>query len=603
MSLTGNTFYGGQNLENTEPLDSINTNIENLQTDITQNTIDIAQNVTDISTNTSAIAQNVTDISTNTSAIAQNVTDISTNATDIATNTTDIATNATALTDITYDLTTDTTDIANRLTIQSNHSWGGGNLGKSAQLELKNTFTGSPYSTFMWSGAMYAVANQSKLVGNLVGSSVIMNAKSDGTINEAMAICLTGPFPSEKRGMIINLQENQVSGFYAKGGQFQYDMGDYDAPALGSVYYYNSEILLQCTIPGLEQPFMNVRDTLDNLVSGATTRAGQIASNDADILAIQGVNTTQNTNISDNASAITAIQGVNTTQDTNISDNASAITAIQGVNTTQDTDISAIQVKTNKLTVSGSTLDINNTASQLRLNQNLNINNKDITNTSKISLTGYSGLMQAYCSSSSMFNFESVLLGDTTNGSGFNFRSVKSGLTKDLSIDYNDVDFNTRTLTNCTNIDTMASTIVSQAALISTLQSEMLVVQQPLSAKCTIYISGGNYAMTGQNGFRTFPGSGDYVDKVSAGVISVLLDISYSTALDANFVATMNGYKDTPLVEAEQMIFCMYSPSAFYSGGVLLGYSFRIYGSRSYDQYNAFTDLGTNGKIHATVNF
>jgi hypothetical protein len=108
--------------------------------------------------------------------------------------------------------------------------------------------------------------------------------------------------------------------------------------------------------------------------------------------------------------------------------------------------------------------------------------------------------------------------------------------------------------------------------------------------------------MTGQNGFRTFPGSGNYVDKISTGVISVLLDITYSDILDANFIATMNGYKNT-IAEAEQMIFCMYSPSAFYSGGVLIGYSFRIYASRSYDQYNAFTDLGTNGRIHMVVNF
>jgi hypothetical protein len=199
-----------------------------------------------------------------------------------------------------------------------------------------------------------------------------MNAKCDGTINDAMAICLTGPFPSEKRGMIINLQENQVSGFYAKGGQFQYDMGDYDTPALGSVFYYNSEILLQCTIPGLEQPFMNVRDKLDNLVSGATSRASQIASNDADILALQNydianndaTNATQTADILTNANATDTVEIVNTVQDqrltsieatdltqTNtinsvISVNNSQntrLTNIETVNTTQDGRLTAIE--------------------------------------------------------------------------------------------------------------------------------------------------------------------------------------------------------------------------------------------------------------------
>jgi hypothetical protein len=110
------------------------------------------------------------------------------------------------------------------------------------------------------------------------------------------------------------------------------------------------------------------------------------------------------------------------------------------------------------------------------LNQDLNINNNEINNTSKIIITGYSGSMQAYCYSSSMFNFESTLLGDATNGSGFNFKCIKSGLSKDLSIDYNDVNFNNRTVSNCSTISTMNATISSQATSISTLQSQMSVV-------------------------------------------------------------------------------------------------------------------------------
>jgi hypothetical protein len=58
-----------------------------------------------------------------------------------------------------------------------------------------------------------------------------------------------------------------------------------------------------------------------------------------------------------------------------------------------------------------------------------------------------------------MFNFDSVLLGDSTNGSGFNFKCIKSALTKNLSIDYNNVNLNNRTLTNCSTIDTLNNSI------------------------------------------------------------------------------------------------------------------------------------------------
>jgi hypothetical protein len=185
---------------------------------------------------------------------------------------------------------------------------------------------------------------------------------------------------------------------------------------------------------------------------------------------------------------------------------------------------------------------------------------------------------------------------DNVTGGEFRFSTLKGVTEHWFDIKHDDIDFHDKTVSNCPQITALESSV-------STLESQMTTVLPPTTAKCRIYVSGDSYAMAGQSGFRTFPGSGNYVDKISAGVVSVLLDVDYSTALDANFVATMNGYKDTPLVEAEQMIFCMNSPSAFYSSGVLIGYSFRIYGSRSFDQYNAFTDLGSDGRIYVAVNF
>jgi hypothetical protein len=125
----------------------------------------------------------------------------------------------------------------------------------------------------------------------------------------------------------------------------------------------------------------------------------------------------------------------------------------------QNIRITNIETNTSQLTKTGSILDINNTCTQFRLNQDLNMNYKNITNLSNIIFTGFSGLMQAFISSSSIFTFESILLGDTINGSGFSFKSFKNGLSNLFKINYNTVDFGIKTITNCPTIDDIQDNI------------------------------------------------------------------------------------------------------------------------------------------------
>jgi hypothetical protein len=161
------------------------------------------------------------------------------------------------------------------------------------------------------------------------------------------------------------------------------------------------------------------------------------------------LNTTQSNDI-------TSIKALNVIQDTRIdnieysnSNISTEITNIKTLNVIQDNRLLACEGnrllacegKTSQLTKSASILDINNTCTQLRLNQDLNMNYKNITNLSNIICTGFNGLMRAFVSSSSIFTFESVLLGDTVNGSGFSFKSVKNGLSNLFKINYNTVDF------------------------------------------------------------------------------------------------------------------------------------------------------------------
>jgi hypothetical protein len=175
---------------------------------------------------------------------------------------------------------------------------------------------------------------------------------------------------------------------------------------------------------------------------------------------------------------------------------------INAINTTQSADITAIKQKTDNFTYGNNILDVNNTSTQLRLNQTLNLNNNEITNVEKISIEGFGGVMQAYCSSTSMVNFESILLGDTTNGSGFNFRTVKSGSFRNFSIDHNNVNCNNRTITNSPTIDAINTTNTANTTSINNIKNRFVkgVIYTTLSMSAdvwnTVPISAGNTLYT-----------------------------------------------------------------------------------------------------------
>jgi hypothetical protein len=291
MSLTGNTYYASQNLENTHPLSDITINIDNLQNDIIQNTNDISQNTTDITTNTTAIE---------------------TNTTDITSNTTSINTLNTQCTDITYDSPSDTTLISNRLKILAQHDWEN-NQSRRAQFILQNNTTrdSGKYDTQIYSGSMYGTALQSQ-IDTIVGSTTIINTRT-GAINDSKSIVLTGYFPNEKRGMKIALN----------GDNSEYH---------GNSFIFYNKIFIQP--PG--SLMMDVYTHFFTLSQNYTNMLVVVDQNTSDITDIQTENATQNTNINTNTSDITDIQVVNTTQDTRLLD-LEAKTMFQTSNGTNET--------------------------------------------------------------------------------------------------------------------------------------------------------------------------------------------------------------------------------------------------------------------------
>jgi hypothetical protein len=230
MSLTGNVYFGGQNLENTHPLEQFENDLSDLQSDITQNTVNIAenaikidQNTNNITTNTANILTNKNNITTNTAGILTNKNNITTNTNNINAHTTLINTLNTQCTDITYDLASDTTTISNKLTVKAAYDWSSF-VNRRAQFVLTNdtTSTVNQYDTKIYAGATYGVASTS-LIANVNGASCIVNTRQ-GMTEDSTSIILCGHHASIKRGLKIALD----------GGNSEYH---------GGAFVFNSTLL------------------------------------------------------------------------------------------------------------------------------------------------------------------------------------------------------------------------------------------------------------------------------------------------------------------------------------------------------------------------
>jgi hypothetical protein len=149
--------------------------------------------------------------------------------------------------------------------------------------------------------------------------------------------------------------------------------------------------------------------------------------------------------------------------------------------------------------------------------------------------------MSAYVSSASMFNFDSVLLGENLNGSGFNFKCIKSGLNKNLSVDYNNVNFNNRTLTNCSTIDTINSNISGHNTKISEIFS-----RKPGFAKCRVLRDTSTYALAWSFEFVpvSTPPYNISIESISPAIIQLIVfsDVTATRGCsNTEFIVTLSG--------------------------------------------------------------
>jgi hypothetical protein len=280
MSLGGNVYFGGQNLENTQPLNNLNLNIESLKSDIIQNTTDIDTNTTAITSNTTAIETNTTDITTNANNITTNANNITSNTTSINAHTTLINANTTALTGITYDNTSskDLTTVDNHLLIKALNGWGWNQKGAHLVIQNSSLETANQYSIAMYAGTEYGIHLRS-LIANEEGACCIVNTRND-MIEDSSSIILCGMHKDVKKGMKISLN-NGYSEYY------------------GNTFIFYSRLYIQP--PG--------SSTMD-----VYTRFSELSQNYDDMLVV----------VDQNTSDITAIEGVNTTQDSRLTSLESA---------------------------------------------------------------------------------------------------------------------------------------------------------------------------------------------------------------------------------------------------------------------------------------
>jgi hypothetical protein len=120
-------------------------------------------------------------------------------------------------------------------------------------------------------------------------------------------------------------------------------------------------------------------------------------------------------------------------------------------------------------------------------------------------------------------------------------------------------------------------------------------------ASCTLTYNGTSYVMSNRQNFRTWPQySGSvYADKISTGVVSVLID--NATGLNnANFMVSATGSYNDGVTGSSGLIIQIAQKSAFSDGTSTVGYSFKVVITRT-NAPSTVVDLATLGRVDLLV--
>jgi hypothetical protein len=389
MSLTGNIYFGGQNLENSHPLDNLNIDIDNLLSDILQNTQDIETNRTDIDNlqtdvllNTADIEINTTDITTNTSNIASNLVKINSNTGLINTNINNISSNLVKINSNTNTNITHDTRLTNIETVNTTQNT------RLTDAELKTRHQSSSYNRTSFDYTVQAVDvfavndptyGNCSILRNRILISDIQTINNTQTTNISTNASSITAIQTVNATQTTNIATNasSITVLQDKTQALTYDPNGATFSVFSSQIWGTGNIFCTTDDYGLISMVTNRVKILENASSitvlqdktrhqssladrtvfdfwvmatncySTGSRYGDISivSNKNDISAIQSLNNAQNTRL-------TNIETLNTTQNTNISTNATNIsTNVTNISTnatnisTNSTNISALDTR------------------------------------------------------------------------------------------------------------------------------------------------------------------------------------------------------------------------------------------------------------------
>ena len=212
--------------------------------------------------------------------------------------------------------------------------------------------------------------------------------------------------------------------------------------------------------------------TISDIQAVNATQTTNITNNANAITDIQAVNATQTTNITNNTNDIIAIQAVNATQTTNITNNANAITAIQAVNATQATSITSIQSVNNtqnsnisaNAKIAGAFYRFQPSSTDMRFNgiTDFDCNGAEVTGIKRLIIdpdTGTSGGGMIHTVGATDLRIHANFFGSSGGAIVLKTNLNSTGSSKDAKLTHADFNLNSRTITGCTNLDTITSNV------------------------------------------------------------------------------------------------------------------------------------------------
>lgn len=154
-----------------------------------------------------------------------------------------------------------------------------------------------------------------------------------------------------------------------------------------------------------------------------------------------------------------------------------------------------------------------------------------------------------------------------------------------------------------TSISSLSTRMTTAETNITNLQTDVSSLQSTHAsyAKMGITCSGGTYSIAWQSNFRTFPVSGNYIDKVATGRITLLVDWAVCSASNGRFVVSGGGTYSGLTTNADQLLISnSLSTSILYSSGVPVGYTIYI-NIAKWSAITTLTDFTTGGYLNLSV--